>query len=572
MKKRFRVLSAAAALVMSLIFLPGCFLIPFISIPKKFDVEKESEKIYQEYLDSISDRKDELESGEITIGDITMKLYFEKIGSPDENGYPLYIALRGGGTSSVELADEQFEVMTYYYTSSIPSGIYIVPKCFVASSDEHFMPESFLFYDRIIEDAIAFYNVDPDRVYVTGFSSGGRGVYQVAPRMADRFAAANMSAGYPDDRRVGNLYNLPFCIQMGENDTASDQNLSAAVYDGLLNDAAEEYGGGFVHDTYIHCGGTHNQYWSDIWWDAQYVYTGQEVAKWLEDPSSATETQVNTCAITWLRKYERDPYPQKIVWDTDVSAKLRNSQAFYWLDRDGGLTHSHIVASYSKNTVTIEECDASYGKLKIYLNPEMLDVAEEVKVEIFGESYTVKPILSAEIMKSTLYARGDRNYMFTSEIDISFDPDGNVVEVKAVESTDTDYSRPDDKPLFYWSDSGLLYIDESLFGLSPKEIEEKTGLDLPNTREWEPSGRNQIYTSYSDPCGQTLIFVFEKNECVIILSESEDLASDSERNLGAYANGISCRHSIENKDRDGTAVVRQSYMPRYYNRWDLITI
>ena len=42
---------------------------------------------------------------------------------------------------------------------------------------------------------IAFYGVDSDRVYLMGYSAGGDGVYQVAPRMADRFAAAAMMAG-----------------------------------------------------------------------------------------------------------------------------------------------------------------------------------------------------------------------------------------------------------------------------------------------------------------------------------------------------------------------------------------
>lgn len=54
------------------------------------------DSIYEQYLLDISDRKDELSKGSITIDNATMKLYFEKIGQPDENGYPLYIALRGG--------------------------------------------------------------------------------------------------------------------------------------------------------------------------------------------------------------------------------------------------------------------------------------------------------------------------------------------------------------------------------------------------------------------------------------------------------------------------------------------
>ena len=141
MNNRIRfIYKAATVLILPLILLSGCNAVLQDILPKKIDVEKESEKIYQEYLESISGRQDELESGEITIGDITMKHYFEKIGDPDENGYPLYIALRGGGVNTMEIVEEQYEVMQYYYTNVINSGLYIVPRCFIGNHDEHFRP------------------------------------------------------------------------------------------------------------------------------------------------------------------------------------------------------------------------------------------------------------------------------------------------------------------------------------------------------------------------------------------------------------------------------------------------
>ena len=32
-------------------------------------------------------------------------------------------------------------------------------------------------YDRLIENMIAFYEADPNRVYITGYSAGADGVY-----------------------------------------------------------------------------------------------------------------------------------------------------------------------------------------------------------------------------------------------------------------------------------------------------------------------------------------------------------------------------------------------------------
>ena len=84
------------------------------------------------------------------------------------------------------------------------------------------------FFDRIIADCVLFENVNPDRVYLMGYSAGGDGVYQLAPRMADRFAAAAMMAGHPNETSPLGLRNLPFTLHMGGDDGAYNRNQVAA--------------------------------------------------------------------------------------------------------------------------------------------------------------------------------------------------------------------------------------------------------------------------------------------------------------------------------------------------------
>ena len=71
---------------------------------------------------------------------------------------------------------------------------------------------------------ILCHSVDPNRVYLLGYSAGGDGVYQITPRMADRWAGANMSAGHPNGVGLVNLYHVPFVIQVGECDSAYNRN------------------------------------------------------------------------------------------------------------------------------------------------------------------------------------------------------------------------------------------------------------------------------------------------------------------------------------------------------------
>ena len=148
-----------------------------------------------------------------------MRFLMEQKGEPDENGlYPLYITLHGGGDWTPEDNDGQWFGMFQYYKEAVQNGIYVACRGITDTWDLHFRPESYPLYDRLIQAMISLYRADPNRVYLLGFSAGGDGVYQITPRMADRFAAANMSSGHPNGISMRNLMNCPFSIQVGVRD------------------------------------------------------------------------------------------------------------------------------------------------------------------------------------------------------------------------------------------------------------------------------------------------------------------------------------------------------------------
>ena len=72
--------------------------------------------------------------------------------------------------------------------------------------------------------------VDPNKVYYTGYSAGGDGVYKLAPRNADKLAGAAMCAGHPNGALMLNCRNIFFSIQVGGNDSAYDRNKIAKDY------------------------------------------------------------------------------------------------------------------------------------------------------------------------------------------------------------------------------------------------------------------------------------------------------------------------------------------------------
>ena len=60
-----------------------------------------------------------------------------------------------------------------------------------------------------LDRTAAEYNVDPDRVYLTGISSGGEGTWIIAADHPDRFAALAPMAAYAATDRVNQLTHIP---------------------------------------------------------------------------------------------------------------------------------------------------------------------------------------------------------------------------------------------------------------------------------------------------------------------------------------------------------------------------
>ena len=141
-----------------------------------------------------------------------------------------------------------------------------------------------------------------------------------------------------------------------------------------------------------------------------YIYEGHIVAgkeHWMDLEDAA--------AVPWMAKYTRNPYPEKVVWvQGDV-----NKEYFYWL----GIPLSEakkgkpLVASLDGNTVTIDKCD--YSSVRIYLNEQMVNLSEPVKVVCDGNTLfegTLTP--SDALRKQTLFTRNDLSYSFPCVVEV----------------------------------------------------------------------------------------------------------------------------------------------------------
>ena len=320
----------------------------------------------------------------LVIGTNTMPIWWTVYGEQPADGRSLYISLHGGGGAPAELNDQHWDNQKRLYKPE--EGVYLCPRAITNTWDLHFRPESDAFYEAIIQMAVAYLNVNPDKVYLMGYSAGGDGVWREAPRMADHWAAASMMAGHPGDVSLLSLRNLPFMIWCGGEDSAYDRNKVCAERIAEMDALQAADPEGYVHEGHIVAGKPH-------WMDG-----------------------VDAAAVPWMAKYVRNPYPKRVVWCQGDEMK----EYFYWLGIPKGEAKKGMVlrAEIEGNMVTIGECD--YSKVRVFLNEKMVDLSKPVVIVHDGKTLfegTVTP--SDALRRSTLFTRNDLSYSFPCCIEVS---------------------------------------------------------------------------------------------------------------------------------------------------------
>ncbi len=401
-----------------------------------------TEKVWAKYTAEIkadTQRQAELESRAITYDGKTMRYAYTVVGDKPATGYALYIALHGGGEAPTELNDSQWKHMQTYYLNGVTNGIYLAPRGVTDNWNLHWREQSFACYDRLIENMIAVGQVDPNRVYLMGFSAGGDALYQIPARMPDRWAAAAMSAGHPNGVPPDNYANLGFLIQVGENDRAHKRNTVAAEYGVRLQKLQEAHPGLYTHATYIHARHFHNFADQGEKGSVQRVYT--DAAAWQEIGTNAPTERIDCHSIRWLDQHVRRPLPSSLIWDCTTRATRSGDKQpgfwptpekdnlHYWIgidryNKDTPLDAERIVIDVDPETKQINVREIG-NFVRLYLHPRMFAPGQEITVQVHGKLLKATPRPSLRVLVQSTLDRGDPNYCFPASLALSRNPEGN---------------------------------------------------------------------------------------------------------------------------------------------------
>jgi predicted esterase len=317
-------------------------------------------------------RSAELEEKTIVHGDKTMRWLEKTFGQAPATGRSLWISMHGGGGAPAQVNTQQWYNQIKLYEPE--EGIYVAPR---APTDkwnmwhqEHIDP----MFSHLIEDMVALRGVDPNKVYLMGYSAGGDGVWQVAPRIAYRFAAASMMAGHPNEASLLSLRNLPFGIFMGGNDTAVNRNKVAIEKSAEILELQKADPEGYIHMSRIYPGLPH----------------------WMDRKDAE--------AVPWMAKFTRNPWPKKIVWYQDDVTHNR----FYWLQIPNGtaVKEHKIIAEIHGQKIRLSG-DVPKGT-QLLLSDELLDLDQAIEISVNGQaSKTVKAVRNLKAIRDALATQLD---------------------------------------------------------------------------------------------------------------------------------------------------------------------
>ena len=350
------------------------------------DAKTAQQLLWKSYLQYLKQsRKQEMTDRKIKHGNLEMPFYYTKFGNKPATGRSMYISMHGGGGAPKQVNDQQWENQKRLYR--LPEGVYVVPRAPTNTWNLWHQGHIDPMFQRLIQNLIAFEDVDPNRVYIMGYSAGGDGTYQLAPRMADRLAAAAMMAGHPNEASPLGLRNIGFTIHMGGKDAAYNRNKVAAAWGTQLANLQKEDPGGYRHLVKIYPNKGH-------WMDRE-----------------------DAVAIPWMAKFRRNPFPDRVVWRQDDVTHNR----FYWLavDDDNKRKGSVVEASVKKQQIEIKKLQG-IEQLIFRANDQLVDLDQPVTVTFNGQQLFHGTLQRTVAMISkTLVERGDPASIFSAEVAVS---------------------------------------------------------------------------------------------------------------------------------------------------------
>jgi hypothetical protein len=309
----------------------------------------------------------------------------KQVGTRPPSGWPLFIAMHGGGGTPKEINDRQWKQMQTYYREHPEVGGYLYLALRAPNDTWNGFYDVYVYplVANLVRQFLLFGDVDANKVFLMGYSHGGYGAYAIGPKMPDRFAAIHASAAAATDGETTakTLRNTIFTAMVGEKDTMygrCERNLKfRASVEALRGDRTDIYP---VAVQIIEGNG----------------HTGLPDRDRIVDMYPAI----------------RNPVPPELTWQMTDNV-IRD---FFWLRCDAPGKDLEIDEICRENQLTITTT-GSITNATVFLDERLINFAKPVSIEFNKQRLKTKRIQpSLRTLCETMARRGDPELAFTARL------------------------------------------------------------------------------------------------------------------------------------------------------------
>jgi pimeloyl-ACP methyl ester carboxylesterase len=328
--------------------------------------------------------KKDFEAKEVRFENYVSPYTVRTVGTRPADGWPLFIAMHGGGNTPKEVNDSQWRMMQHYYRDHPEAGGYLYLALRAPNDTWNGFYDDYVYplVDNLAREFLLFGDVDPNKVFIMGYSHGGYGAFAIGPKEPDLFAAIHASAAAPTDGETTGktLRNTVFTCMVGENDT---------MYGRFERDQK-------FRETIRQFRGDRNDIYPV---NVQFI------------PGNGHTGLPDRDEILEMYPAVRNAVPRELTW-LMTDAVIRD---FFWLRTGAPGKKEEIDAACHDNRVVITT-SASVTNAAVLLDSRLIDFQKPVTLVLNGQTTTHKLQPDLRVLCQTLQRRGDPELSFTAEI------------------------------------------------------------------------------------------------------------------------------------------------------------
>ena len=303
------------------------------------------------------------------------------VGERPRGGWPLFIAMHGGGGTAKEVNDSQWQGMFRHYKDHPELGGYKYLSLRAPNDSWNGFYDDYVYplIGNLTSNFNLFGDIDANKVFIMGYSHGGYGAFAIGPKMPDHFAAIHASAAAPTDGETTakTLRSTVFTAMVGEKDTMYDRLTRDQKFDAEVKALRGDR--------------------TDIYPIRVDVMMGFEHGN-LNDRDKIVE----------MYGYGRNPIPNEITW-LQTDGVIRD---FFWLSSYNPAKERQIDAVRRGNNITVNVKNGATGNL--LLDARMVNFSKPITLKINGRKSQVKVVPRLKTLCETMARRGDPELAFSA--------------------------------------------------------------------------------------------------------------------------------------------------------------